>query len=375
MNKTVFIVILIGAAALVTGWIYALNARLREPEPIETIATKWASCPHAEVTSESFVHWNEDDPPQVPVRCAKCHSGRGFLDYVGQDGSAALEVDAPARTESVVSCMVCHNEAAHALETARLPSGAQPAVGRSTAVCATCHSGTRSARAVEDASEGFEDDEPVPDAGFIGPHYAFAAATWLGSEAGGGYEYAGRRYAERFEHAEGVRTCTQCHDPHSLRMRSDFDSDSNLCAACHSQVTGRADYRDVVEHRVDYDGDGSVEGVYHEIQGLREVLHRAIYAYSSQQLGRPAAWTNRYPYFFVDGDGDGTIGSEEASFPNRYRTFTPRLLRTAFNYQFAAKDAGGYVHNAAYVLQLLYDAVEDLSEAVDLPLPALRRPR
>jgi hypothetical protein len=375
MNKTVFAVALIAAAALVAGWIYTLSARLREPEPIETISSKWWGSPHSDVASESFVHWNQDDPPQVPTGCAQCHSGRGFLDYVGHDGSAAMVVDEPAQTESVVSCMVCHNEAADALETVHFPSGVRLQVKRNAVLCSTCHSGTRSGQDVESASAGFRDDEVVPDAGFIGPHYAFAGATWQGREAGGGYEYPGRRYAGRFDHAEDVRTCTQCHDPHSLRMRSDFGGGADLCATCHSEVTGRASYRDIVEQRVDYDGDGSVEGVYYEIQGLREVLHQAIHAYSSRELGQPAAWTDRFPYFFVDSDGDGTISPEEASFPNRYRTFTPRLLRAAFNYQFAAKDAGGYVHNADYVLQLLHDAVEDLSEVVDVAPAAVSRPR
>ena len=45
---------------------------------------------------------------------------------------------------------------------------------------------------------------------------------------------------------------------------------------------------------------------------------------------------------------------------NRYATWSPRLLRGAYNYQYAAKDPGGYAHNGKYVLQILYDALEDL---------------
>ena len=375
MNKTVFVVVLVAAAALVAGWIYYLNATARRAEPVARISSKWWGSGHADAASESFVRWDQDDPPQVPVSCARCHSGHGFLDYLGQDGSAETTVDEPGRTQSVVSCMVCHNDKAHALEAVRFPSEAQLTVGRNDALCATCHSGTRAGKDVRAAASGFGDDEVVPGAGFIGPHYAFAAATWLGSEAHGGYEYPERRYAGRFEHAEGVRTCTQCHDPHSLRMRERYGKQANLCAACHSNVTGYPDYRDVSVEKVDYDGDGSALGIYYEIRGLREVLHDAIHAYTSQVIGQPAAWADRFPYFFVDADGDGAIDGEEASFANRYRAFTPRLLRAAFNYQFAAKDPGGYVHNGRYVLQLLYDAIEDLSETVEVPLSLLTRPR
>ena len=44
------------------------------------------------------------------------------------------------------------------------------------------------------------------------------------------------------------------------------------------------------------------------------------------------------------GDGDGTISEDEAVFPNRYATWTPRLLQAAYNYQVVAKDGGAWVH-------------------------------
>ncbi|MCP5116157.1 MAG: polyheme membrane-associated cytochrome C, partial [bacterium] len=50
----------------------------------------------------------------------------------------------------------------------------------------------------------------------------------------------------------------------------------------------------------------------------------------------------------------------EGIFPNRYATWTPRLLQAAYNYQYATKDPGGYAHNGAYVLQLLYDSLADI---------------
>lgn len=50
------------------------------------------------------------------------------------------------------------------------------------------------------------------------------------------------------------------------------------------------------------------------------------------------------------------------------------MLKAAYNYQVVQKDLGGYVHNPAYMLQLLYDSLESLSERVDVELSALRRP-
>ena len=70
-------------------------------------------------------HWNEDDPPQVPPNCGKCHSGNGFIDYIGQDGSLEFSVDRPAAVESVVACVVCHSEKGDSLSLVKFPSGAE----------------------------------------------------------------------------------------------------------------------------------------------------------------------------------------------------------------------------------------------------------
>ena len=67
----------------------------------------------------------------------------------------------------------------------------------------------------------------------IGPHYKIAAATNFGGDAQGGYEYEGKTYVGAYAHAEGVQTCTECHDPHSLRMNQPYDAkNANLCSAC-----------------------------------------------------------------------------------------------------------------------------------------------
>ncbi len=59
---------------------------------------------------------------------------------------------------------------------------------------------------------------------------------------------------------------------------------------------------------------------------------------------------------------------------NRYQSWTPRLLKAAYNYQVAAKNPGGYVHNPGYLLQLLHDSLESLSERVEVDIGRLSRP-
>ena len=69
-------------------------------------------------------------------------------------------------------------------------------------------------------------------------------------------------------------------------------------------------------------------------------------------------------YFNASGCAlDGSIGEDEAKMPNKFASWTPRLLKAAYNYQFVTEDPGAYAHNAPYVLQLMHDSLADLAEA------------
>jgi hypothetical protein len=65
-----------------------------------------------------------------------------------------------------------------------------------------------------------------------------------------------------------------------------------------------------------------------------------------------------YPYFFKDTNGDGQISSDEASSDNAYASWTPNLLRAAYNYQWVTKDPGAFAHNGKYIMQILFDSIE-----------------
>jgi hypothetical protein len=91
------------------------------------------------------------------------------------------------------------------------------------------------------------------------------------------------------------------------------------------------------------------------------MLYDAMLAYAAETIGTPIVYdSHAYPYFFVDTNGDGVPQADEANYGNQYRAWTPRLLRAAYNFQYVAKDTGGYVHNSQYLVQLLYDSLEDL---------------
>ncbi|UCC54445.1 MAG: hypothetical protein JSV68_10850, partial [Anaerolineaceae bacterium] len=39
----------------------------------EEIEGSWESSAHADAESRSFTRWNDEDPPEIPANCAKCH--------------------------------------------------------------------------------------------------------------------------------------------------------------------------------------------------------------------------------------------------------------------------------------------------------------
>src|SRR6185369_8736258 len=57
----------------------------------------WEGSAHNNVTGEQFRHWDDAtaNPDGVPVTCAKCHTTKGYMDYIGADGSEANKTDAP----------------------------------------------------------------------------------------------------------------------------------------------------------------------------------------------------------------------------------------------------------------------------------------
>lgn len=353
-------------AALVLAALVAapLPAASTELDALAAIVEAWLSSPHGDYGSPSFTHWNAEGA--VPATCAACHSQPGFLDFLGADGSAAGSVEASAAINAPVGCAVCHVSEAHALDGAAFPSGVVVDGLGASATCTVCHQGRASGDAVVSATAGLDRDAVSPNLRFINVHYGVAAAVLRGADVRAGFQYPGQSYVGRFDHATGVRTCVQCHEPHTTRV------DTASCMTCHD---GATDIRAIRLGRTDYDGDGDVSGgVRAEIEGLHARLYEAIRAYAAAVAGTPIVYADAFPYFFADPDGDGAIAPEDAVMPNRYQSWTPRLLQAAYNYQVASKDPGGWVHNPDYLLQILHDSLVDLSGAADVETQALRRP-
>ena len=325
------------------------------PTPVALEATNRLDHGHFAGSTEAFRHWDEDGA--VPGSCSTCHSAEGLPLSLTEGVSISQPVS------NGLLCSTCHNDlttwSRYESLDVEFPSGASVTFGEDEAqsanLCLNCHQG-RSSGATVDASIGDKPDDAVSEElRFLNIHYFAAGATLFGSDVGGGYQYAGKTYVGRNAHVETFDTCTECHDAHELEVV--FDG----CAACHGGVESADDLAAIRTGDVDFDGDGDVdEGVAGEIATMTDALEQAVMAYA---LANPDAaaivyYAGAYPYFFVDTNEDGVATPDEGIYPNAYATWTPALLRAAYNLQYAKKDPGGFAHNPKYVLQLLYDSLE-----------------
>jgi hypothetical protein len=188
-------------------------------------------------------------------------------------------------------------------------------------------------------------------------HYFAAGATLFGAEARGAYQYQGQAYVGRNAHVPGFDTCTECHSAHRLQVAVDS------CSGCHEGVETAEDLPEIRMGAADYDGDGDTqEGLASELDTLQEILYEAMQTYASDVAGTGIVYNpHRYPYYFDDAG-------------ERFASWTPRLLRAAYNYQYAQKDPGAFAHNPRYVAQVLQDSIRDLATQIEIEVPEMVRP-
>ena len=309
---------------------------------------------HFAGNTEPFRHWDFDDEGnpvyEVEAGCVKCHSAAGlpqFLEY-----GANLPVEA----SNGFACSTCHNEASwpdrYAVASVTFPSGATVSFGGQDAdgnfvaddsnLCIECHQGRSSTPTLNKALGSKELDTPDAKIRFNNIHYFAAGATIFGGDVQGAYMYEGKEYVGQNMHADEagkMNKCQDCHDVHALEAKVES------CETCHDTTDPTA----VRESDVDYDGDGDVtEGIKGEIDTLTEALFVEIQKYAETKAGAAISYdAHVYPYF------SGADGKA-------YAAWTPRLLKAAFNYQYVQKDPGAFTHNPKFVMQFLYDSIEDL---------------
>lgn len=327
--------------ALLYDSIESLNEKI--PSPVDLSTASRNDPGHFDGSSEAFRHWDAEGLVQSRGQsCSKCHSADGlpFFHETGYDN-----IFEPA---NAFMCTTCHTfeEGIAVLEFTEVtfPSGAVLSFAEDVEsnLCLNCHQGRESTVSVNAAiaRAGVGDNEVSEQLRFANVHYFAAGATLFGTEAKGGYEFEGKTYVGQFAHTAGFDSCSKCHNVHALQVNVE------ACAGCHA---GAAPH-DIRMDSTDFDGDGdTTEGMAGELETMAEALYAAMQAYAEATDGvSPIVYdAHAYPYYFDDA-GEG------------FATWTPALLRAAYNYQYYQKDPGAFAHNAKYVLQLLYDSIEAL---------------
>jgi hypothetical protein len=348
-----------------------LNSALANP--IDLSKANRVDDGHFAGSEEPFRHWDAEG--EVPATCSKCHSAEGLPLFL-KDGTTISQPVANG-----FKCTTCHQSISltdgeleaprYEVKEVKFPSGAVIDSGDPNMnLCMNCHQGRTSKVTVDQATENIEDDTVAEDLSFLNIHYFAAGATRFGTEAKGAYEYDGKEYVGFFEHISDFDSCTECHSTHGL------DVQVAECADCHDGVETVEDLRAIRESEPDYDGDGNTtEGLAEEIETIREALYAAIQEYAETQVGTAIGYDpGQHPYFFIDTNGNGQIDPDEANSDNQYNTWTPRLLRAAYNYQYSTKDPGAFTHNGQYIIQILYDSLENIGEQVSVDMTDMIRP-
>lgn len=313
--------------------------------PVDMSNTHRIDAGHFAGSQEPFRHWDEEG--EVSGSCSRCHSAEGLARYHKEGVNISEE------TTNGFKCATCHGDAVGGdwsrltFDDVTFPSGAVLSFGEGSDsnLCATCHQGRESTDSVNKATEGMDADTVSASLRFINVHYFAAGATRFGGQARGAYQYAGKDYVGLFPHVSTLSQCTECHDAHALTVKV------QTCTLCHPSVANsQANLTTIRMSTTDFDGDGdTTEGIAGEVETMADALLTAIQTYANTTAGTdPIVYDpNRYPYFFNDAG-------------ERYATWTPRLLKGAYNYQYFQKDPGGFAHNAKYLIQVLYDGIEDL---------------
>lgn len=286
---------------------------------------EWEKSKHAVATSYPTGEGRE--------ACVQCHSGIGFAEYA-ETGAAKSVAYAP------ITCASCHDPHSEAnehqlrkLDDVTLGNGEVVTFGGLGKLCMNCHKSRRNA--LEYVQEYHR---------HYGPHLGPQADMLAGTNA---VEY-GKVVPSTTHNVAVSDGCVTCHmadtpgkeEPgylsvgeHTFAMMWDAgtpddptDDVENVaaCAGCHGEI-------ETFDRRAnaDFDGDGAIEGVQTEVEGLMARLAVEL----------------------------PPIGEPEVEVTEEY---TPTQLMAAYNYLFVEEDGSYGIHNTKYAVGILKLALRDL---------------
>jgi hypothetical protein len=237
-------------------------------------------------------------------------------------------------------------------------------------VCMTCHR-ARESKLTLDAGDP-TGATATWTLSFKNSHYLGGGASLYGSKAAVMYQYPGKPYAQRWDHDQGYANpypataaakaqCTFCHMQNGSHTFEVEVGPGTACSMCHPATTVEelAPFGRVEDN---YDNDTSTKPKA-ELGVFQARLLAAIQKYCKDATD--AGTTNAqyvayngaaYPYFVKDTNKNGVWDAGETTSIKG----DTKVYRATFNYNFSVKEPGCWAHNPKYVLQVLFDSIEDL---------------
>lgn len=387
----------------------------------DNIVTQWAQSGHGDGYAEPWNHWNAD--PSISATCSRCHSAYGYRQLA--DSSTSTDPAKPTpfgvpwytldssgipvytnTSQSpvypkVLNCEGCHEPngggmtlyQAGKLQEVAFPSGVRKTLGNSSNVCMQCHQGRQSGKSPLRCSDNPSDTYEFVVCSVPSEHYLPEAATFWGTEVTAGYEYAGKSYQGQntFESHDIIQKqdCVSCHlnkwngyvnGQVSYRKDHNFRPELDDCSSCHKNAQGApiADFEEIGTPgdywslNVDYDGDGVGESYREEMDGLMDILVYAmnVYALTTTPIRPPLMFvpgqtrlslvTNGC--YIQNGCTPESVPIPPSTSPPSYAAYDERMVKAAYNWN-AARDRAAAIHNHKYVIQTMYDSIEDMNPA------------
>lgn len=290
------------------------------------------------------------------IACVRCHTAPGFVQYVANQASPGNYVT--NYSYEAVTCQACHDphdaSNPHQLRTSTvvpLADGTVVTNAGAGGFCFNCHTSRNGS--VTNSIVNYPQLLATWNGGSsFGPHDSPQADMLEGVN---GYNYG--QVLPNSPHANVVsNTCVGCHmqtvastDPaftlaggHTTKMSYVNTNGvkvpvTYVCAQCHGNINT---FNFPV---ADYDGDGVIEGVQDEVQGLLNKLTTLL----------PPSGYQANPAKYV---ADGKVKT-----PSTQTNWPAKFLQAAYNYQFVSNDGSKGIHNLAYTVGLLKASIANLT--------------
>jgi hypothetical protein len=372
-------------AAIAVSFIAGNCAQCHDSKPNHVRSAEWNNSLHARVTRTP----SGTSRPQ----CVRCHTAAGFTGWAEAGGMTALNryptniiwanddstniltytgiapaytspATPPDTTYEALTCATCHDphnaENPHQLRLPQaaitLSDGTTVTNAGSGAFCMQCHNNR----------DGSYTNMLV--------QYPLGKYTWAGGSAFGTHDSPQAdvlegvnaetygKFIPSAAHANSVsNTCAGCHmqpvastDPaftkaggHTFSMTYSNASGVvvdkvDVCVKCHGPITSF----DMV--KLDYNGDGVIEGVQTEVQHLLDKLSTLLPPRSGYQAN-PANYV-----------ADGLVKASDSQMAI-YTNVPTKFLQGYYNWDVVFRDGSKGVHNAPFVVGLLKASIADLT--------------